>query len=389
MRWLAAAALVLLPAAAMRAPPIPDNRIEIGVIAGTGVEGGEAIERAGVVAASMAAEDFGAAAGPVDVEIRGTPPDASGAVLLRTVRQWLSDPHVGLIVDAAGSRLDAALAGMAAAKHRLLARTAPASDPGPDLCRGTSLDWGEAPAVLAQAAARAIAASGRRRVFVIAVEDGWGAAMQADLAGALGPAQIGQAGVTEGAQDLGPAFAQAARANADVVVLAAQGPELQRAWRQAREAGASARFLLVVPGATPAEADLAGEGVAAGTLIVGGWNPEASEDARIFASRFRQRFRERRPLARDAAVFAAVYAYLEAARREHTLESGPILSALRAHARVTILGPVTIRGSGVAARDVPLFRVKPPGERRDPAESLSPRGSVPAAEAYAAICGGR
>jgi branched-chain amino acid transport system substrate-binding protein len=389
--------LAALLAAGLLADParahIPDDRIDIGVIADGVAATGQNAERGAVIAAAMAADDFGRAAGSIDVEVHDSPDAGGSADDLAQVRQWLDADHVALVVDAAGSAEDAAIARLLQSRHRMLITADPGADPAGALCAPDVLKWGADPAVLARAVARTLADQRRRRIFLLAAQDGRDASLLRDLAASVpqdGGTIAGTALQPSGARDLTQQLQTVSASDADALVLLLQGPELQQALRLAQQDGITDRMTVVAPLATVTDIAAAGLPAASSVLVVSGFYWDQDAATRRFAARFRARLDQRRPDPADAAVYSAVLAYLRAARARHSIDAETILDQLRRDPpRQTLFGPVDVLPDGQVAHAMHVFRVRRAAGPNTSADVFAPVATIAADRTIVESCAAR
>jgi branched-chain amino acid transport system substrate-binding protein len=380
----AALALAAAPAAA----DIPGNRIDIGIISDALTSSGQPEGGAAVVAATMAAEDFGTEAGPVDVEVyRAALAAAPGADLDR-VRRWLSHDQAAVVLDAAGSTQDdAAIADLMIARGRMLITAALTDDPGPALCRPQVAKWGSYPAIVAHTLAAALAARGRHRVSIIADQSPYGAALSRDLA-ALMPASAGLTATAVGGDEFRQRLLAAQTAKADALVLAMQGPGLVDVLRAAAANGLPERLDVVAPAASLTDFHHVGLPEAGNLFTVGDFYWDQSAATKAFVKRLGPAIYRDKPHAIQATVYAAVMAYLHAARATHSIDSDTIMAEWRrAAAQTGLFASVSVLPDGRVAHAMYLYRVRGTAGTGAAWQDYELAATVPAEQAYAGPCG--
>lgn len=97
----------------------------------------------------------------------------------------------------------------------------------------------------------------------------------------------------------------------------------------------------------------------------------------------RRMFNGRMPTTVEAGVYSATLAALHAARAANSVAGHEVAAALRrGPIPDPLLGTVTVRPDGVAAHDMPVYRVKRPDQSRARWDDYAPVATIPAAEAF-------
>ncbi len=381
------AALLLLHSAVAVAAGIPDDKITIGIM-NTGA--GPVLLRTAhglVTAAQMAAEDFDAGAAKLDTEIEefdsGNTRDAAG-----TVRDWLDRDHLAAVIDVAGGSAATEIASLLRARNRTYL-VIDKGEPGlaAAVAGPTTVLWGADPAALARSLVHVLVGQRLRAWYIVA---GAGPLSQAvaDDAGrfllAAGGSIAGRADQAAAAPDFRAELRQADAAAAQVIALAATGPEFDAAASESAWLGLAARHRMAALFAPLDRIDRIGLQAGQGMLVAAPfyWNRDAA--SRAFTDRFRNAERQRMPTGTEAEIYAAATALLDAAAAAHSIAADKVIAALRrGPISDRLLGTVTVRPDGVAMHDITVYRVKRPGESMQRWDDLAPLATVPAAIAFA------
>lgn len=131
-----AAALLLVAPAGARAR-IPDGKIKIGILQDQPEPVATETGNGGVVAAQLAASDFGTEFQKGDGEILAGVTAGTHDAVLAQVRDWLDKEHVAAIVSSAGPLINRAIAPLVEQHHRTLLVTS--NESGGDICSRTRL----------------------------------------------------------------------------------------------------------------------------------------------------------------------------------------------------------------------------------------------------------
>ena len=385
---LACALLALaLPARAQ----LPDT-IRIGVLTD---ESGPYADTGGpgsVVAAQMAAADFGGTLDGHKIEIVHADTQNKPDVASTIARRWFDTEGVSAVVDLPVTPVALAVQQLAKEKDRTVMITAAAiSEFTSKLCSPVSTHWADDTHALTTGTARALLEQGGKRWFFITVDMAFGAALQRDATAIViagGGGVVGEAKHAIGATDYSSQLLQAQASGADVVAFASVGGDLVNLIKQAHEfglgvpgsgAGSKQRlggFLIYI-----SDIHALGLPVAQGFNLTAGFYWDQSDESRAFAKRFMAQT-GMMPGKDHAAIYAAVLHYLQAAKQAGTVEAVAVNRAMRA-APVDYFGhQASIRTDGRLMDDVTLYRVKTPAESKGAWDYYTKVQTIPAGEAF-------
>jgi branched-chain amino acid transport system substrate-binding protein len=356
-----------LAAGAARAA-ISDDEVKIGVLADMSSPRAALSGPGAVVAAKMAAADFGGAASKTVTVIAGDhlgKPDVGAAI----ARQWFDQDHVDAIADASGSDVALAVQQVARERGKLALFAGPAT---PDLtgkdCSPTGIAWTPDGASLARGAAAALAKEGAESWFFL-TSAGDGAAAEQRAVTAAGATVLGTAPFADG----DAALRKAAASKAAIVALAgdALAAALPADWL-----GKGQRLLAFDVG------NLKLQNVQR-LLVVSPFLSTRTDETRRWSKRFTADSKEI-PTMVQAGIYTAVAHYLKAVAAAGTDDGAAVAAKMRA---LPIDDVMTqngrLRADGSVARDLYLLQV----ESKDPGDDLKQLAVIPAAASFPAVSG--
>ena len=380
------AALVLLavPASAQTA----EGPLKIGVLTD---EAGPYADSAGpgaILAAEMAAADFGGAVKGRKVEIvhadTANKPDVAAGV----ARRWFDTEGVAAIVDLPVTPVAFAVQDIAIAKKKTVMITAAATtDITTKRCNIVSTHWADDNNALAGGTAKAImAATPGKSWYFIAVDIAFGAALTNDatkVIEAAGGKVLGVSRYPVGNADFASLLLKAQSAKADYIGLASVGADLVNAIKQAHEFGlgkppepALVGFLIYIN-----DIHALGLETAQGLNVTSSYYWDASDESRKFAQRFFEK-RKAMPSRDQALIYTSVKHYLAAVDAAGSDDAEKVGRKMR-ELPIDYFGKkASLRADGRFMTDLTLFKVKAPGEVKTPWDYYAPIRQISAAEAF-------
>lgn len=351
-----------------RPAPFSDNAIRIGVLTDMSGPASAASGPGAVVAAQMAAEEFGNAIAGARIEILsadhlGKPDVGSGIA-----RKWFDMDGVDAIADLQGSPVGFAVQSVADDRHRVLLLSAStSSDFTGKACSPYTVQWTVDTYSLAVSAAKAIKAVGGQRWFFLTVDQAYGHALTRDTSEQVrraGGEVVGNAVFPPNTGDFGPLLLQAQASKADVLALSATSGDTITAMKQAAEFGLT-RALRVLPlQIVLPDTRAIGLEVAQGTYETAPFYWNRTPETRAWAEQFYRRAHAM-PSGFQAGVYSSVRAYLDAVRRAGTDDPDRVLPAMRAQPVNDIFAEGgVLRPDGKMVHDMYLLRAKAPAESK-------------------------
>ncbi len=382
-RHMLAGAASLAAAPAMRAAAA-EGPVRVGVLTDQTGPYADSGGAGSVLAARMAAQDFGPTVIGRGIEIiegdTRNKPDVAGVI----ARQWY-DSGVDVIVDLPVTPVAAAVQQIAREKNRSVMITASVlSEFTSKWCSPVSSHWADDVHTLALGATRLLTETGKTWFF-ITVDFSFGDALMAEATRAVAAKQgkvLGSIKFPIGATDFGTQILQAQSSGADFIGLIAVGNDQVNLIKQSVEFGLTrggahvACFLIYIT-----DIHALGLDVTQGLTFPAGFYWDQSDVSRAFAKRFMAE-QKAAPTKNQAGIYASVSHYLRAMAEAGTADAVAVNKAMRARP-VDYLGrPATLRADGRLLYDVTLYRVKSPAGSHAPWDYYTAAGTLPAAEAF-------
>jgi len=391
-----AVCLAVLMGQAARAQ-ISNDVVRIGVLTD---ETGPYADSAGpgsVLAARMAAEDFGGTVRGKPIEIVHADTQNKPDVASTIARRWFDADGVDAVVDLPVTPIALAVQEIAKQKNRTAMITASAaSEFTSKFCSPVSTHWADDTHALTAGAARALLAAGGDTWFFITVDQAFGLALERDATAIVqdgGGRVLGTVRHPIGNTDYSSLLLQAQASGAKVVGLASVGNDLVNLLKQANEFGLRNSGKQTLAGFLTYIQDIHSLGLPAaqGYTFTEGFYWNQNDAARAFARRFFAA-QKMMPSKNHAEIYTAVTHYLRAVEAAGTDEAVAANRAMR-EAPLDYFGkPASVRGDGRVLYDVTLWRVKAPAESKAPWDYYVPVRTIPASEAFLPInkevCGG-
>jgi branched-chain amino acid transport system substrate-binding protein len=341
-----------------------------------------------VVAAQLAAEDFGGLAGGRAVEVIGADhqnqPDIGAAI----ARRWCDLDGVDMILDVPNSSVALAVAQIVREKNRVFIGSGKA-------CSPNTVHWTFDTWELGHALGQAVTRRGGRSWFFLTSDYVFGHDLERTMTEAVRAAGGTVAGAVRhplGTSDFSQYMLQAASSGADVLALANAGGDTTTCMKQAQEFGIAGRMRLVGPTVNINNARALGLASLGGILIVTPFYWDRDDAARAFAARFNEKHpRHLMPNDMQAGCYAATLAYLHAvAALGGTSADGAAVVAemKRRPAEDRLFGTTEIRPDGRALHPVYLMQAKSPPESRGGWDYYKLLDTIPPAEAFRPLAEG-
>ena len=383
---LATAAIVACCAAQAQ---VSDGVVKIGVMNDMSGTYADLSGPGSVVAAQMAAEDFGAAAKGLKVEIVSADHQNKPDVGSNIVRGWIDRDQVDVIVDVPTSSVALAVNQIVRDKNKVfLVSGAASSDLTGKACSPNTIHWTYDTWSLANGTGNAIVKTGGKTWFFLTADYAFGHALERDTAAVVeknGGKVVGRVRHPFPATDFSSFLLQAQASKAQIIGLANAGADTTNAIKQAAEfgivrGGQSLAALLIFL----TDIKALGLPTAQGLVFTEAWYWDQTDANRAFAKKFAERNRGVYPSMVHAGVYSAVTHYLKAVSE---LKSDADGKAVVAKMKATgtddpLFGKGTIRADGRKIHPMYLFEVKKPAESKGPWDLYKTRATIPAEEAF-------
>jgi branched-chain amino acid transport system substrate-binding protein len=345
----------------------------------------------GLLAAQMAAEDFGGTVKGAKIEIIGgdhqNKPDVASAL----ARRWFDEEKVDAIVEVPVSSAAIAVLEIARQKNKafLISGGASSAFTG-KLCSPVSVHWADDSLALAQGTVRTIVGDGGKTWFFVTSDYALGRSIEKDaseVVTASGGTVLGDVRHPFNTQDFSSFLLQAQASKAQVIGLANVATETVNTIKQAREFGITqggqrlAAFLFFIN-------DVKGVGLdaAQGLYLTNSFYWDFDDKTRAFAKRFFDRA-GKMPNHEQAANYSAVTHYLRAIDASGTDDAKVVVRKMKEMPVDDFFtkGKVMVRKDGRLMNDLLLFQVKSPAESKGPWDLYKVVKRIPAAQTYRSL----
>jgi len=386
----------LLLATTLAAPAyaeIPGNRVRIGVLTDMSGPFSDQVGAGSVAAARLAAQDFAAESGGVQVEILSADHQNKPDIGSGIARRWFDEEGVAAIVDLPNSGVALAVTPIARDRHRTaLASSSMSSDISGKACQPTTVQWVSDTWAQGKSAAAGLVPEGRNSWYFLTVNYSLGLSLEGDATTALkalGGKVVGSSRDPLGTTDFAGPLLAAQSSGANVLALASTGADMTNAIKQAGEFGLSGKLTIAALFIQLSDVDALGLQIGKGLQLTTGFYWDLNDTTRAWSKRFAAVMNGRMPTEDHAGVYDATLAYLRAVRDAKTIVGEDVVAKMRAAPIAnTLYGTVTIRPDGRAVHDMYRFRVKTPAESRGKFDNYTLLATIPGAEAFRPLAEG-
>lgn len=386
--------MLLLVAAAAAPGQAAVDFVKIGVLTDMSGPHADTGGKGSVIAAQMAADDFGGTVRGKRIEIIAADHQNKPDVAATVAQRWFDLDRVDAIVDLPVTAIALAVQAVAREKQKTTLVTAAAgSDLTAKTCTLISTHWADDTHALSAGTARAIVDRGGQKWFFLTVDHAFGQALQRDATRVIeadGGKVVGSSKFPIGNPDFSGLLVQARSSGADVIGLASADGDLINIMKQARDSGLPTEkqilggFLVYIT-----DVHSLGLQVAQNLTFASGFYWDQGDASRRFAQRFLDAVGTM-PTKNHAATYIAVRHYLTAIDHAGTDDAIVVNQAMR-RLPVDYFGrPATVRADGRVLYDLTLYRVKTPAESHYPWDYYAPLRAVPKEDAFLpmnAACG--
>lgn len=360
---LAALALALSVASAQAQD---GGAVKIGVLTDMSGAYGDASGQGSVVAARLAAEEFGGTLLGKPIEIVSADHQNKAAVGANIARRWYDRDGVTMITDLTNSAVAIAVQNVAKEKRRidLVTSTASTALTNED-CSPYGAHWTFDSYALSAGTGRALVESGGKSWFFITANYTFGENLQATASReilAAGGKVLGSVLAPLNTTDFSSQLLQAKQSGAEVIGLANSGADTANAVKQANEFGMTkgqkiAAFL-------PFITDIRSMGLnnAQGLILTTAFYWDRTDESRAWSERF-FKAHGAMPTMIQAGTYSATRHYLQAVKDTGTTDADAVMKRMREQPVSDAVFPSgKIRADGRMVHDMYLVQVKAPDE---------------------------
>lgn len=386
----ALSALILVAFAAGSAEAqISDDVVKIGVLTDMSSLYSDGTGKGSLVAAQMAAEDFGGKVRGKPIEVIGgdhlNKPDVAASL----ARNWYDNEKVDVIADAVTSSIALAVQGVTKEKGKvLLISGAGTSDLTGKACSPNGIQWTYDTYAQSNVSAREVVKRGGDTWFFISADYAFGQALQRDAAGIVtksGGKVLGSVRHPLNTNDFSSFLLQAQASGAKIIALANAGSDASNAIKQAHEfgltgKGSSQQMLALLLGLTDSKA--LGLELGQGLIVTEGFYWDRNDETRAFSKRFYDRVGHM-PTMFQAGVYSSVAHYLKGVEAAGTDDAKTVIAKMKELPVQDFFAKNGfIRDDGRMVHDMYLLQMKTPAESKGEWDLYNVLATVPGPDAY-------
>jgi branched-chain amino acid transport system substrate-binding protein len=362
-----ALAVLAVPAAAQTAVGMASNlsggKVKIGVL--TDIAGPTAMAngKGSVIAAEMAADDFGAG---LNVEVISADHQGKPDVGSQIAARWFDVEGVDAVADMQGSPIGFAVQNLAAQKSRIMLLSgSTSSDFSGKACSPLTVQWTVDTYNLAKGAAKSVIEAGGTKWYFLTVDQAYGHALSRDTTEQVklnGGQVLGNSVFPPNTSDFASFLLTASNAGANVIAIAASSGDTVTALKQADEFGLSAKAKVVPLQSVLTDVYAVGLKIAHDAYEVSPFYWDRTPETRAWAERFFARAKAM-PTSFQAGTYSSVAHYLKAVKAVGSDEPQAVMKQMekeRVHDFFASDG--YIRADRKMIHDMYLLRVRKPGE---------------------------
>jgi branched-chain amino acid transport system substrate-binding protein len=392
MNWhlpirLAAVALAILPGLSALAQ---DRPIKIGVLNDMSGVYADFQGVGSVVAAQLAAEDFGGKLNGRPIEVVSGDHQNKVDIGATMARRWFDVDGVDVILDVPNSAVALAVSDIARDANKVfIASGGVTSELTGKRCSPNTVQWTFDNWSLANGLVRAVVATGGDTWFFVTSDYAFGHDLERTASAAVaasGGKVLGSVHHPINTADFSSFLLQAQASKAKIVGLANAGGDTTNAVKQAHEFGLAKggqRLAGLVFGLNNVHA--LGLEAAQGLVSISPFYWNSNDATRAFAKRFQERHPSHNmPNEMQAGVYAGVLHYLRAVAALGGDTSGAKVVAKMKELPTNdpLFGPGTIRADGRKLHPMYLLEVKSPAESSGPWDYFKATYTIPAEQAF-------
>lgn len=365
---------------------VSDNVIKVGVLTDMTGAYSDLAGPGSVIAAQMAAEDFGG-------KILGKPiviisadhqnkPDVASGI----ARKWFDEEQVDAVADLVTSSTALAVMPVAAEKKRITLLSGPGSTPiAGEKCTAYNVHYTYNTYAMAAGTGRAVVQKGGKTWFFITADYVFGKSLEADtskVVTASGGKVLGDVKAPFPTTDFSSYLLQAQSSGAQVIGLANAGADTINAIKQANEFGITPKQSLAGLLVFLSDIHSLGLPTAKGMYLTTAFYWDRDDASRRWSKRFFDRH-HKMPTMVQAGVYSELIHYFAAIKAAGTDNSDKVMAKMREmpvndfFARNGHIG-----ADGLHRHDMYLAQVKTPAESKYPWDYYKIVKTIPAAEAF-------
>jgi branched-chain amino acid transport system substrate-binding protein len=339
-----------------------------------------------LVAAQMAAQDFGGKVLGKPIEIVSADHQNKPDVGANKAREWYDTQGVDMIVDVPTSSVAIAVGKVAAEKKRVFISTGAATTRlTNEDCNAYTVHYVYDTYALANGTGKAIVQQGGKSWYFITADYAFGHSLESDTAAVVkanGGEVKGAVRHPLNASDFSSFLLQAQASKAQIVGLANAGGDTINSVKAANEFGLTKNQTLAGLLMFITDIHSLGLKTSQGMMLTDAWYWDMNEETRKFGRRFFEKMK-RMPSFDQAGVYSAVTTYLKAIQAVGTDDADKVMAELK---KTKINDMFTkngyVRQDGRMVHDMYLMQVKKPEESKYPWDYYNVKAIIPAEQAF-------
>jgi branched-chain amino acid transport system substrate-binding protein len=323
-----------------------------------------------LIAAQMAAEDFGGKVADKPIEIVSADHQNKADIGSQIANKWFDVDGVDMIVDAPNSSVALAVQGIAKQKDKVfIASAGGTAELTGKSCSPTGIQWTWDTYSAAVSTAKAIIEEGGKSWFFLTADYAFGRAMEADVSRvvkAAGGTIAGSVRHPTNTSDFSSFLLQAQASRAQVIALANGGSDTSNSLKQAQEFGLTQKAKIAAMAIFITDVHAVGVQAAQNLLLTTGFYWDRTDESRAWSKRFFDKHGAM-PTMSQAGVYSAVMHYLKAIAETKTDATAQVIAKMKATPINDMFATGGfIRDDGRMVHDMYLVQVKTPTEVKQP-----------------------
>ncbi len=384
------ALIALAAAGALAQDKVSDGVVKIGVLTDMSGYYSDLAGPGSLLAAKMAAEDFGGKVLGKPIEIISADHQNKADIASNTARKWFDEEKVDVIADLVSSSTAGAVMPVAAEKKRITLLSGPATTAFTgEKCTAYNVHYTYNNWALANGTGREVVKQGGDSWFFVTADYIFGKSLEEDtskVVKAAGGKVLGAARhPSPGTTDFSSYLLQAQASGAKIVGLANAGADTVNSIKQAKEFGVTPKQSLAGLLVFISDIHSLGLDTAKGMYLTTSFYWDLNDETRKWSKRFFERHKKM-PTMVHAGVYSAVTQYLNAVKATGTDDAGKVIAQMKAtpvkdfFTKDGRIGP-----DGLHRHEMYLVRVKSPQESKYPWDYYQIVKTIPAGEAFPSV----
>ncbi|TCU69264.1 amino acid/amide ABC transporter substrate-binding protein (HAAT family) [Bradyrhizobium sp. R2.2-H] len=372
------------------AAQVSDDVVKIGVLTDMSGQYSDLNGPGSLLAAQMAAADFGGKVLGKPIEIIGADHQQKADIGVGIARRWIENEKVDAISDVTNSAIALAVQQLTRDTNRVALFSSPGTtDLTGKQCSPTGFHWVYDNYSNAVGPMKALIDKGNDTFFIITADFAFGHSLEKIASEAItanGGKVLGTVRHPFGASDLSAFLLPAQASKAKVIVLATAGKDMTTAIKQANEFGIIAGGQAIsAPVMFITDVHALGLSTAQGISFIEGFYWDQNDETRAFAKRFFEA-RKAMPTAPQAGVYSSIRHYLKAIQAAGTDEAKAVAAKMRELPVDDFFAKGgKVREDGRMVHNMLLVQVKKPSESKQPWDYYNVVATVPGEQAFQSL----